>query len=200
MKVGFRKPSLKGRIAARTSLKRFARHSLGIKAPRGWGWLTNPKKAAYNRAYNRTTVDPLKLLAGGGRRRSRSKSSSLGCLPIIAFLLLLGIVQEHPWLIVVAVAVGAVWLIISVVGQSSPQVAPPAGQPELHELAVIEDQGGQGVDLCDLPGVGPKMAQTLAAAGYATIEDVRAASDEQLLLVRGMGPGTVKKIRAYLAG
>ena len=29
--------------------------SLGLKAPRGWGWITNPKKAAYNRVYNRTT-------------------------------------------------------------------------------------------------------------------------------------------------
>lgn len=55
MKFGFRKPSLKKRIAARTSLKRFARHSLGLKAPRGMGWLTNPKKAAYNRVYNRTS-------------------------------------------------------------------------------------------------------------------------------------------------
>lgn len=55
MKIGFRKPSLKKRIAARTSVKRFVRHSLGLKAPRGWGWLTNPKKAAYNRVYNRTT-------------------------------------------------------------------------------------------------------------------------------------------------
>lgn len=55
MKIGFRKPSLKKRLAARTSVKRFVRHSLGFKAPRGWGWLTNPKKAAYNRVYNRTT-------------------------------------------------------------------------------------------------------------------------------------------------
>lgn len=23
----------------------------GPKAPRGWGWLTNPRKAAYNRVY-----------------------------------------------------------------------------------------------------------------------------------------------------
>ncbi|ATL46458.1 hypothetical protein COR50_04305 [Chitinophaga caeni] len=55
MKFGIRKPSLKKRIAARTSWKRYARHSLGFKAPRGWGWLTNPKKAAYNRMYYRTT-------------------------------------------------------------------------------------------------------------------------------------------------
>jgi hypothetical protein len=56
MKFGIRIPSLTKRIAARTSPKRFIRQSLGLKAPRGWGWLTNPKKAAYNRVYNRTSV------------------------------------------------------------------------------------------------------------------------------------------------
>lgn len=55
MKFGPRIPSFKKRIAARTSPARFIRHSLGLKAPRGWGWLTNPKQAAYNRVYNRTT-------------------------------------------------------------------------------------------------------------------------------------------------
>lgn len=55
MKVGFRIPSLKKRIAARTSWKRYARQSLGFKAPRGYGWITNPKKALYNRVYSRTT-------------------------------------------------------------------------------------------------------------------------------------------------
>lgn len=57
MKFGIRRPSLKKRIAARTSIKRVVRHNLGLKAPRGYGWLTNPKKAAYNRVYNRTTRD-----------------------------------------------------------------------------------------------------------------------------------------------
>jgi len=56
MKFGIRKPSLRKSIAARTSPARFVRHSLGLKAPRGWGWLTNPRKAAYNRVYSRTTV------------------------------------------------------------------------------------------------------------------------------------------------
>ncbi len=56
MKFGFRTPSIRKRIAARTSLKRYVRHSLGVKAPRGWGWLTNPRRAAYNRVYNRTTT------------------------------------------------------------------------------------------------------------------------------------------------
>lgn len=55
MRFGFRRPSLRKRIAARTSWKRVVRHSLGLKAPRGWGWLTNPRRAAYNRVYSRTT-------------------------------------------------------------------------------------------------------------------------------------------------
>lgn len=55
MKIGFRIPNLNKRIAARTSVRRIMRHNLGLKAPRGWGWLTNPKKAAYNRIYNQTT-------------------------------------------------------------------------------------------------------------------------------------------------
>lgn len=29
---------------------------MSFKAPRGFGWFTNPKRAAYNRIYNRTTV------------------------------------------------------------------------------------------------------------------------------------------------
>lgn len=55
MKFGIRIPSLNKRIAARTSVKRIIRHNMGLKAPRGWGWITNPKRAAYNRVYNRTS-------------------------------------------------------------------------------------------------------------------------------------------------
>lgn len=55
MKFGFRIPSIKKRIAARTSIKRVVRHNLGLKAPKGLGWLTDPKKAAYNKIYNKTS-------------------------------------------------------------------------------------------------------------------------------------------------
>ena len=48
VRFGFRRPSLRKRIAARTSWKRYVRHSLGIKAPRGWGWLANRRRAAYS--------------------------------------------------------------------------------------------------------------------------------------------------------
>jgi hypothetical protein len=55
MKFGIRRPSIQKRIAARTSVNRVIRHNLGLKAPRGYGWITNPRKAAYNRIYNRAT-------------------------------------------------------------------------------------------------------------------------------------------------
>ena len=55
MKFGFRVPSLTKRIAARTSPTRFIRHNLGFKAPKGMGWVTNPKKYAYNKVYQKTT-------------------------------------------------------------------------------------------------------------------------------------------------
>ena len=74
MKFGIRRPSLRRSIAARTSPKRFIRHSLGLKAPRGYGWITNPRRAAYNRIYNRTTVSAwsiigklLRAVLSGGR-------------------------------------------------------------------------------------------------------------------------------------
>ena len=55
MKFGFRVPSVKKRLGARLSWKRYVRHNLGVKAPRGFGWFTNPKRALYNRVYNKTT-------------------------------------------------------------------------------------------------------------------------------------------------
>jgi hypothetical protein len=55
MKFGFRIPSITKRIAARTSVKRIIRHKLGFKAPRGMSWITDPKKAMYNKVYNKTS-------------------------------------------------------------------------------------------------------------------------------------------------
>jgi hypothetical protein len=62
VKWGVRSPSIRKSFAARTSFKRVVRHSLGLKAPHGYGWLTNPNKAAYNRIYNRTTISFWSLL------------------------------------------------------------------------------------------------------------------------------------------
>lgn len=62
MKFGFRKPSIKKRIRARTSLKRQVVHRTGLKMPKGKGWIRNPKKHAYNKIYNKTSFDSFKFL------------------------------------------------------------------------------------------------------------------------------------------
>ncbi|EDT74184.1 hypothetical protein [Clostridium butyricum] len=58
MKFGMRTPSLKKSFKARTTgkakraLKKAIIPGYGKK---GMGWITNPKKAAYNKIYNKTT-------------------------------------------------------------------------------------------------------------------------------------------------
>mgnify|MGYP000468395961 CR=1 FL=1 len=58
MKFGLRTPSLKKSISARTTgrAKRTIKKALipGY-GKKGMGWLKNPKKAAYNKAYNKTS-------------------------------------------------------------------------------------------------------------------------------------------------
>ena len=58
MKFGFRTPSLKKSLRARTTgrLKRAIKRALipGY-GRRGMGWLRNPKRALYNKIYRKTT-------------------------------------------------------------------------------------------------------------------------------------------------
>ncbi len=54
MKFGIRKVSISKSIAVRTSLTRVVKSSFGLKAPRGYGCLANPKKALDNKVYNKT--------------------------------------------------------------------------------------------------------------------------------------------------
>lgn len=58
MKLGARKPSLKRSIKARTTgkAKRAVKKALipGY-GKKGTGWLKNPKKAAYNKVYKKTS-------------------------------------------------------------------------------------------------------------------------------------------------
>lgn len=58
MKFGLRTPSLKRSISARTTgrAKRAVKKALipGY-VKKGTGWIKNPRKAAYNKVYNKTT-------------------------------------------------------------------------------------------------------------------------------------------------
>ena len=65
MKFGMRKPNLKNRVKSRTTaqIKRKVKRSTNpLYGKKGMGWLNNPKKAAYNKVYRKTTVDPVKIL------------------------------------------------------------------------------------------------------------------------------------------
>lgn len=65
MKFGLRTPSLKKSISARTTgrAKRAIQKALipGY-GKKGTGWLKNPKKAAYNKIYNKTSFSLKDLL------------------------------------------------------------------------------------------------------------------------------------------
>jgi hypothetical protein len=78
MKFGPRRPSFRKSWGARTSFKR----RFAPRMPRGYGWLRNPRKAAYNRIYNRTTFSLL------GRRKGT------GGFSVIMMLLLIGLAMK----------------------------------------------------------------------------------------------------------
>ena len=58
MKIGFRKPSLKRMISARTTgrVKRIMKKSVNpFYGKKGVGLITNPKKSLYNKVYRKTS-------------------------------------------------------------------------------------------------------------------------------------------------
>lgn len=63
MKIGPRTPNFKKSFKARTTgrAKRKLKSSINpFYGKKGMGWINNPKKAAYNKIYNKTTFDTLK--------------------------------------------------------------------------------------------------------------------------------------------
>lgn len=90
VKVGVRKPNLKSSIKARTTgrakraVKRAIIPGYGKK---GMGWVRNPKRAAYNAVYHRTTVgvsDIARVAVGSskdGRKRSPQMAAPAAQVP-----------------------------------------------------------------------------------------------------------------------
>ncbi len=72
-------------------------------------------------------------------------------------------------------------------GEGDGSVLPEEGQAGANELEALE-------------GVGPKTAKALAEAGYTTVEQLKNASKEDLLNVKGIGQKTIEKIVASLEG
>jgi len=85
-----RKPSFQKRFAARRSGlpggKRWWRHRVGLKMPRGTGWVTNPRRFAYNWLYRRTTIDLTRPIRSLTRRRPVAPASAVAVLAVVAFV------------------------------------------------------------------------------------------------------------------
>ena len=70
MKLGLRTPSLKKSIKARTTakLKRKVKSAINpLYGKKGMGWVNNPKKAMYNKVYNKTSFSIWDLIKKLGR-------------------------------------------------------------------------------------------------------------------------------------
>lgn len=79
MKIGIRKPSLKKSFKAKTTgaLKRKVKKALipGY-GKKGMGWITNPKKALYNKVYNKTTVSAKDVVKSSLKNSRNSKKAA----------------------------------------------------------------------------------------------------------------------------
>lgn len=79
MKIGVRKPSLKKSFKAKTTgaLKRKIKKALipGY-GKKGKGWITNPKKALYNKVYNKATVSTKDVVKSSLKDSKDSKKAA----------------------------------------------------------------------------------------------------------------------------
>lgn len=65
MKFGVRKPNFKKSIKSRTTgkIKRMVKKSINpLYGKKGMGFVNNPKKAMYNKVYNKTSIGILDLI------------------------------------------------------------------------------------------------------------------------------------------
>lgn len=76
MKIGYRSPSLSKSLKARTTgkLKRQMKKSVNpFYGKKGMGLINNPKKAIYNKVYNKVTIDPLKGVKKASKSSGKKK-------------------------------------------------------------------------------------------------------------------------------
>ena len=72
----------------------------------------------------------------------------------------------------------------------------------LSMFSIFDKQGQKSSDRCEnltsIPGIGTKNCNNFYEAGYMTPESIISASDEELLLIPGVGISFVKKLRKTL--
>ncbi len=95
MKVGLRKPSIKKSIKARTTgkLKREIKRSINpLYGKKGMGYINDPKKAIYNKVYNKTTFGVKDIIDVSSVKKENidnynKENTNIGVLGIIVELL-----------------------------------------------------------------------------------------------------------------
>lgn len=79
MKVGIRKPSIKKSIKARTTgkAKRTIKSAINpMYGKKGTGIITNPKKAVYNKVYNKTSIGINDVVKNSSNKQSLTNSTN----------------------------------------------------------------------------------------------------------------------------
>lgn len=75
----YRTPSIKKSFKARTTrkLKRSMKRAINpTYGKKGMGWAKNPKRAMYNKVYNKCTIDTRPISYASSSKKSRSKKTS----------------------------------------------------------------------------------------------------------------------------
>lgn len=68
----------------------------------------------------------------------------------------------------------------------------------LKELDAALGGGPAATDLESIDGIGAEVAHELRQSGFDTLEGLKDASDEALLMIDGIGKAALKKIRSQL--
>lgn len=116
MKYGVRKPNIKKSVKAKTTgkVKRQMKKSVNpLYGQKGMGVVNDPKKAAYNAVYNKTTVSAKDVIsfATGEPETTSDDNVSVFSLIVTFFQLLFSIVQLVFWLaIVVGIIAFLIWI------------------------------------------------------------------------------------------
>ena len=122
MKIGYRKPNIKKSFKARTTgkVKRKMKKAVNpFYGKKGMGYVKNPKKAVYNKVYNKTTfgtTDVIKAATELPNKKTTSSSPSTmnanGLSPIVYLLIVLvfGVFGVHKF-IDGSVGIGVLYLL-----------------------------------------------------------------------------------------
>ncbi|WP_252236245.1 hypothetical protein [Clostridium sp. CH2] len=114
MKVGLRKPSIKKSIKARTTgkLKREIKKSINpLYGKKGMGYINDPKKAIYNKVYNKTTFGVKDIIDVSSVKKENIDSDNKGNTNIGVFGIIVELLNFIANLFKLAFYIGIVVLI-----------------------------------------------------------------------------------------